>query len=245
MTETKKQIMGHDNAKAANARQKRGGVRVKRLLDLYCGGGGAGYGYEQAGFYVVGVDLFPQPRHRGGFIQGDAIKYLLKNYGKFDAVHASPPCQAYSSASKQFRAAGKKYCDLVAKTRDALISTGLPYVIENVPGSPLIDPITLCGQSFGMRTYRHRLFESNIPLTAPPHIPHTTPNAKMGRPAINGEFIQYVGHFPGVKQVQEMTGLHWLGQKELAQSIPPQYTRYLGEQILAFINSDTPPQTPR
>lgn len=208
-----------------------------KILDLYCGGGGASYGYELGGWDVVGVDLNPQPKYRGKFIQAEAIEFVKANYHKFDAIHASPPCQAYSMASMQFRQSGKEYVDLIEDTRRELIKTGLPYVIENVPGSPLIDPIELCGSMFGMRTYRHRLFESNIELKCPPHPKHVSPNAKMGRPVKEGEFIQYVGHFSGVKLVQEMTGLSWLGQKELAQSIPPQYTKYIGEQLLAFIDS--------
>ena len=114
---------------------------------------------------------------------------------------------------------------------------GKPYVIENVPGSPLMQPIELCGSMFGMKTYRHRLFESNIPLKSPHHPLHTKPNAKMGRRIKEGEFIQYVGHCSNVKMVQEMTGLTWLGQKELAQSIPPQYTKYIGEQIIRILNT--------
>ena len=112
-----------------------------KLLDLYCGGGGAGYGYEQVGFDVTGVDKFPQPKHRGKFILSDAIEYLKAHWHEYDAVHASPPCQAYSMASMQFRKAGKEYCDLIEPTRTALIETGLPYIIENVPGSPLITPV--------------------------------------------------------------------------------------------------------
>jgi len=207
-----------------------------RLLDLYCCGGGASYGYEQAGFDVTGVDIVDQPRHRGKFVKGDAIEFLNANHQNFDVIHASPPCQAHSMAAKQWRLLGKEYPDLIAPTRAALKETGLPYIMENVPGAPLVDPIEMCGAMFGMRTYRHRLFESNMPLTAPPHPNHDAPNAKMGRPPKDDEFIQYVGHFPGVKLVQEMTGLHWLGQKELAQSIPPQYTLYLGRQVLNFLD---------
>jgi DNA (cytosine-5)-methyltransferase 1 len=212
-------------------RNKRNGMK-RRILDLYCGGGGASYGYELAGWDVVGVDIAPQYKYKGEFIQADAIEYVRTHFREFDAIHASPPCQAYSLASMQFRKKGKKYVDLIADTRRELINTGLPYVIENVPGSPLIDPIELCGAMFGIATYRHRLFESNINLKAPPHPEHIAPNAKMGRPVKEGEYIQYIGHFSGVKLVQQMTGLHWLGQKELAQSIPPQYTKFIGRQIL-------------
>lgn len=207
-----------------------------KLLDLYCCGGGAGYGYVQAGYDVTGVDIEPQPKHRGNFIQADAIEYLKAHFREYDVIHASPPCQAYSMASMQFRKGGKEYVDLIEVTRRELIKTGKPYIIENVPGSPLINPIELCGSMFGMRTYRHRLFESNIELKAPPHPEHTAPNAKMGRKPKDGEFIQYVGHFSGVGLVQEMTGLYWLGQGELAQSIPPQYTKYIGEQLMVALS---------
>jgi len=208
---------------------------MKKLLDLYCCGGGAGHGYELAGFDVTGVDIEPQPKHKGKFILSDAIEYLKAHYSEYDAVHASPPCQAYSLSSMQFRKKGKEYIDLVSITRDELKKIGLPYIIENVPGSPLVNPIELCGSMFGMKTYRHRLFESNIPLIAPVHFAHINKSAKMGRKVKENEFVQYVGHFSGVKDVQEMTGLHWLGQYELAQSIPPQYTEYIGKQLLEYL----------
>jgi len=204
-----------------------------RLLDLYCCAGGASFGYEQAGFKVVGVDIEPQPKYRGEFVQADAIEYLRENWQNFDAIHASPPCQSYSTASMQFRLTGKTYPDLIAVTRIELIKTGKPYVIENVPGSPLINPIELCGAMFGLRTYRHRLFESNFKIVVPEHPKHINKNARMGRRAKPDEFIQYVGHFSGVRTVAEMTGLTWLGQYELAQSIPPAYTKFIGEQIIS------------
>lgn len=206
-----------------------------KLLDLYCCGGGASHGYELAGFEVTGIDINPQPKYKGAFFQSDAIQYLIENWRNFDAIHASPPCQAYSLSSMQFRKKGKRYVDLISATREALLQTGLPYVIENVPGSPLINPIQLCGSMFNMQSYRHRLFESNIALTAPMHPEHINVNAKMGRKPKVGEFIQYVGHFSGVKKVQDMTGLHWLGQGELAQSIPPQYTKYIGGQLIKHL----------
>jgi len=206
-----------------------------KLLDLYCCGGGAGHGYENAGYDVTGIDNEPQPKHRGKIIIADAIEYLKLHFQEYDIIHASPPCQKYSMSSMQFRKAGKEYVDLIEITRNELIKTGKPYIIENVPGAPLNNPIELCGAMFGMRTYRHRLFESNMPIKAPEHPKHKNPNAKMGRKAKEHEHIQYVGHFSGVKEVQEMTGLHWLGQYELAQSIPPQYTEYLGNQIRLFL----------
>lgn len=211
------------------------GFSKLKLLDLFCGGGGAAYGYELAGFDVTGVDNVPQPKYKGNFIQSDAILYLKENFQFYDVIHASPPCQKYSMASMQFRIKGKEYVDLISITRKELISTRKPYIMENVPGSPLINPILLCGSMFDMATYRHRLFESNMPLIAPIHFKHIHLNTKMGRPIKENEFVQYVGHFSGVKEVQEMTGLHWLGQSELAQSIPPKYTKYLGEQVKTFL----------
>jgi DNA (cytosine-5)-methyltransferase 1 len=208
-----------------------------RLLDLYCCAGGASFGYEQAGFEVVGVDIEPQPKYRGTFIQSDAIEYLREHWQEFDAIHASPPCQSYSTSSMQFRLNGKVYPDLIEATRIELIKTSKPYIIENVPGSPLIDPVELCGTMFGLRTYRHRLFESNFKIDVPEHPKHINKNAKMGRRAKPDEFIQYVGHFSGVQIVAEMTGLTWLGQYELAQSIPPAYTKFIGEQLISYLQN--------
>lgn len=208
-----------------------------KLLDLFCCSGGASFGYEKAGFDVTGIDIEHQPKYKGKFIQADAFEYLRNNYQNFDAIHASPPCQAYSKSSMQFRKNGKVYPDYIGLIRNELIKTGKPYIIENVPESPLINPIILCGAMFGLRTYRHRLFESNIQLIAPEHPKHIALNAKMGRKPKENEFIQYVGHFSGVSIVQEMTGLLWLGQSELAQSIPPQYTEFLGNQLLSYLNN--------
>ena len=135
----------------------------------------------------------------------------------------------------QFRIAGKSYDDLIAITRKELIKTGKHYVIENVPGSPLKNYIILCGNMFGIRTYRHRLFETSFYIKQPRHPQHGARNAKMGRKPKPWEFVQYMGHFSGVKIVQDFTGLHWLGQKELAQSIPPQYTEWIGRKLIKAI----------
>jgi DNA (cytosine-5)-methyltransferase 1 len=202
-----------------------------KLLDLFCCGGGAGFGYELAGFDVTGVDIEPQPKHRGKFVLSDALEYVRNHGHEYDAIHASPPCQAYTMAAQQWRLEGKEYPDLIAATRAALINTGLPYIIENVPGSPLESPFVLCGSMFGMMTYRHRLFEANFAIDVPAHPHHVAKNAKMGR-----EYLQYVGHFSGVPMARAMTGLHWLGQYELAQSIPPQYTNFIGEQLMKVLS---------
>jgi DNA (cytosine-5)-methyltransferase 1 len=210
---------------------------IVRLLDLYCCGGGAAMGYAYAGFEVVGVDIEPQPYYPFEFNQGDAIEFVLDNYHLFDAIHASPPCQAFTKAGKEHRKAGKVYDDFLSETRDVLQAIGMPYIIENVPDAPMQNPIELCGAMFGLETYRHRLFESNIPLVAPPHPVHVAKNAKMGRKPVQGEFIHVVGHFSGVGFGQRAMGIPWLGQKELAQAIPPAYTEYLGRQLMGSLNN--------
>ncbi len=209
-----------------------------RLLDLFCCAGGAGHGYYLAGFEVTGVDIKPQPKHPDHmeFIQADAIEYVKRHGHKYDAIAASPPCQAHTKASKVARANGKEYECFIERTRDALREIGKPYIIENVPDSPLIEPIVLCGAMFGLKTYRHRLFESNIKLEVPDHPTHTAKNAKMGRPPKEGEFIQVAGHFSGVPFAREAMGISWMGQKELAQAIPPSYTEFLGKQLIEHLN---------
>ncbi len=136
-----------------------------RLLDLFSGAGGAAMGYHRAGFEVVGVDIAPQPHYPFEFIQGDALLYLqavpwLRDLSRFDAIHASPPCQAYSQASAQWdsRLGADRHPDLLPEVRMLLEATGLPWVIENVPSSPMSNYVVLCGSSFGLGVRRHRWF---------------------------------------------------------------------------------------
>jgi DNA (cytosine-5)-methyltransferase 1 len=189
-------------------------------------------GYHIAGFDVFGVDIVAQPKYPFCYAIDDALDYLAKNGHKFDAIHASPPCQQYTSAGNEQRKKGKTYPDLVAKTRALLITVGKPWVIENVPGSPLINPIILCGTMFGLEIYRHRLFEASFDLEAPAHPEHIATQVKMGRAPKQGEFVQPVGHFSGVQIARDAMGIQWLGQKELAQAIPPAYTKFIGEQLV-------------
>jgi DNA (cytosine-5)-methyltransferase 1 len=129
-----------------------------RLLDLFCGAGGAGMGYHRAGFTVIGVDLNPQPHYPFEFHQADALTFPLDGY---DAIHASPPCQHYSKMSLCKPGLADTYPDLVEPTRQRLAAAGVPYIIENVEGAPLIEPTRICGSGLGMRLQRHRLFETN------------------------------------------------------------------------------------
>jgi DNA (cytosine-5)-methyltransferase 1 len=149
-----------------------------RLLDLFCGAGGVAVGYSRAGFEVIGVDLRPQPNFPFQFIQADALSMNAEFLASFDAIHASPPCQAYSDLAKRNRN-GDKWPKLIEPVRGMLSETGLPYVIENVEGAPLRNPTVLCGTMFkGLRVIRHRLFESNFFIMSPlmGDIPRSTPS---------------------------------------------------------------------
>ena len=143
-----------------------------KLLDLYCCAGGAALGYHRAGFDVTGVDIDPQPNYPYGFMQADALALDDDFLARFDAIHASPPCQAFSDLAKRNGNAAD-WPDLIGGTRDLLESAGKPWVIENVEGAPLLSPIVLCGTMFpGLRVIRHRLFETSFPAEQPRHIPH-------------------------------------------------------------------------
>lgn len=155
-----------------------------RLLDAFCGAGGAGMGYHRAGFEVTGVDIQPQKRYPFRFIQGNALEYIYKHGHEYDAIHTSPPCQTHTNLNniKKIKASTEaNYLDLVPQTRALLEMIGKPYVIENVVGAPLLNPMMLCGSMFGLKVYRHRLFESSVLLFAPPHYPHRDKTPSSGR----------------------------------------------------------------
>ncbi len=205
-----------------------------KLLDLFCCQGGASEGYHRAGFGVTGIDKDPQPRypwpHR--FYQRDALDFLHRHGKRFDAIHASPPCQLYTNAQ---RIQNNEHPDLLGPVRDLLLDLGKPFVIENVPGAPLRDPIELCGAMFDLKTYRHRLFESNVDISAPDHPDHVARTTKMGRPPKDGEFMHVVGNFSGVKRAREAMGIDWMTRDGLRESIPPAYTEHIGRQLLAVV----------
>lgn len=214
-----------------------------RLLDLFCGAGGAGMGYHRAGFEVVGVDINPQPNYPFAFVRADAIQYALAHGWAFDAIHASPPCQAHSQLRQLHKSAdyGDRHIDLIPQTRFVLNALGAPYVIENVPGAraALRNPITLCGATFGLKVYRHRLFESNVMLFAPEHAPHRDNTPSAGRGVSAKGFVSVIGS-GGIQGIDGSSaayknmamGIDWMTQKELAQSIPPAYTEYIGRQLM-------------
>ena len=202
-----------------------------RLLDVFCGAGGAAVGYHRAGFEVVGVDINPQPNYPFEFHQGDALHFLAEHWREFDAVHASPPCQRYSAMSNCRPGLAEEYPDLIAATRNLLELTGLPYVIENVPGSPLRPDLTLCGQMFGLELYRHRVFESNVFLWQPGHPKHRVPASRAGhwKP---GTIMSVSGHVSPIAVARKAMGIDWMNRAELAESIPPAYSQHVGEQLI-------------
>lgn len=213
---------------------------MTRLLDLFCCQGGASAGYALAGFKVTGVDLADQPRYPFDFIQGDALAYLDENadYIKatYSAIAGSPPCQGHSKTQQLWH---RDWPDLIDPFRQRLIKIGLPYVIENVVGAPLNNPVTLCGAMFGLRTYRHRLFETGggFVLTQPDEPEHLWKLTKMGRKPVDGQFIHAVGNFSGVKIVKKDWGVEWMDRDGIRESIPPAYTRFIGTQLMQYLVS--------
>lgn len=205
-----------------------------RLLDAFCRQGGAGKGYADAGFDVTGIDIDPQPLYPYRFVQGDAVAFIREHGAEFDFIHTSPPCQLDSDCQ---RLHGNQHPDLIDPTRDALETTGRPWVIENVRGAlpKLRQPVMLCGAMFGLETYRHRYFEpgGGFRLEQLPHSAHTVPQAKMGRPVPSGHFGQFVGNFSGVPLARRVMGVPWMTREGIRECIPPAYTEWIGRAFLA------------
>jgi len=208
-----------------------------KLLDLFCGVGGASVGYAEAGLEVTGIDLKHGKRYPFTYIKGDVLTYLndMDFLRSFDVIHASPPCQTHSITQHLRNAQGKSTSkiDLIPETRAALIASGKPYVIENVPGSPLIDPIQLCGSSFGLKVRRHRLFESNMKLVG-----SVCDHKSQGRPigvygSLNDQIPNGGKTATTIDEARDAMGMPWAIWTELVEAIPPVFTKYIGEQIRA------------
>ncbi len=216
--------------------------RPPRLLDLFCCAGGAATGYSDAGFEVIGVDIDPQPNYPFCFIRSDALTLDLKFLKTFDAIHASPPCQSYSDLAKR-NGNADSWPRLVEPVRDILIRSGLPYVIENVEGAPLKNPVMLCGTMFkGLRVLRHRLFEANFPILTPKHGLHPRVHTKDKRKSHYGktddmlDFVQVTGGGnSSVAAARDAMGIAWMKKSELNEAIPPAYTCLIGRQLLAYV----------
>lgn len=202
-----------------------------RLLDLFCGAGGAAMGYHRAGFdEIVGVDINPQPHYPFTFIQADAMEFPLEG---FDLIHASPPCQAYSRTRVIHPEIERP--DLLPRTRTRLQASGIPWIIENVPGAPMKPKIILCGQMFELPIYRHRLFETSFPFRQSPQHPRhkeRTTSAHGGAHYRTAKIITVAGYCSDTARARAALGTPWMSRDECNQAIPPAYTEYIGKQII-------------
>lgn len=218
-----------------------------RLLDLFCGVGGAARGYQWAGFHVTGVDINPQPDYAGDeFIQADAIEFaadLCDGYPwEFDAIHASPPCQAFTTMSNRWRGAGGKadsHVNLIAQTRELLEMSRRPYVIENVPGAKaeMRSPFTLSGGMFGLAVDRPRLFESNVFIFTYRAPKPVDPIGVYGK-AHDGRrlFTRADGTeqraASSLQEARAAMGMDWGDWDGVREAIPPAYTEWIGRQLM-------------
>jgi len=225
-----------------NSERKNGAaVRVQRLvqpsrpkaLDLYCCAGGAAMGLHEAGYDVTGVDIVPQPNYPFPFLLGNALDADLSGY---DLVWASPPCQAHSTLKHR---TGKDYECFIARTREKLEAWGGVWIIENVMGAPLRNPVRLCGSAFGLNVRRHRIVESNVPLVGvecrhdeqPEPIDVSGTGARRKGPRLDDKGGNSRKPL-NLKQAQDAMGMDWTNRKEISQAIPPAYAEYLARQTL-------------
>jgi DNA (cytosine-5)-methyltransferase 1 len=248
-------VQGRVTRRSPGATGKEGEDMKPRLLDLFCGAGGAAMGYHRAGFDVVGVDINPQSNYPFPFHCGDALAFMerdIDNLGEFigvnwDAIHASPPCQAHTTMSNRWRGAGGKaddHVDLIGETRALLEQTRLPWVIENVPGAKgqMRSPVTLDGSMFGLGVVRPRLFESNVLLSPPQGMISRVlePVGVYGK-AHDGRLLwaradgteQRAAR--SLKEARTAMGIDWMEWRELAEAIPPAYTEWIGRQLLECV----------
>ena len=213
-----------------------------RLLDLFCGAGGAGMGYHRAGFEIVGVDINPQPHYPFEFHQADALTFPFDG---FDAIHASPPCQQFTAYRRRGDGVGDGYPNLISIVRVLLRDAGVPYIIENVPGAPLQSYVQLCGTGFGLLVERHRWFETNFTLPGmpcahgrnTPRFPQATNRRNLRRTVEIG-----VWRIPLPVQQWAME-IDWMTREELSEAIPPAYTEFIGGYLLDHLADLAPTGT--
>jgi DNA (cytosine-5)-methyltransferase 1 len=219
-----------------------------RLLDLFCGAGGAAVGYARAGFAVVGVDIAPQPHYPYNLVRGNAlsVRRWTELLGPFDAIHASPPCQGYGAAT--FTLVTRRAPRLIEQLRPELEATGLPFVIENVVGAPLREPTLLCGSMVGLEIKRHRLFETSFPL---PQLAcehdrwrnRYPTNARRVTKAQTSPVVHVYGTGGGAGKRLDLwrwaMGVPWMETKaEITEAIPPAYAQLIGEHLLAHLRAE-------
>lgn len=205
-----------------------------RLLDLFSCAGGAAVGYHRAGFDVVGVDIDPQPNYPFEHHVADALEFPVDG---FDAVHASPPCQSFTAYRRKGHGVGDGYPDLIEATRAKLAASGLPYIIENVPGAPLRDWVQVCGTGLDLDVQRHRWFESNVPLFGVP-CAHGAKAARFAQATnrANKRRTVEVGVWRIPLHVQQAAmGVDWMTLGELSEAVPPAYTEHLGIQLMRAV----------
>lgn len=205
-----------------------------KLLDLFCGAGGAAMGYHRAGFdEIVGVDIHPQKNYPFTFIQGDATQPPV-DLSSFDLIHASPPCQRWADGFVKYR---DDHPDHISITRELLKTSGKPYIIENVKRAPLINAVMICGGALGCMTdqlqlHRHRKFEANFPLMGASCMsPRRLTVSVVGNGTPSGN-RKTIGRNPTIAEKREAMGIDWTTRKELSEAVPPAYTEYLGRQFL-------------
>lgn len=194
-------------------------------------------GYYRAGFDVVGVDSEKQPRYPFDFVQADALEYLDRHGSEFDVIHASPPCRDHTVLAARVGKGTVETGWLLPAIRDRLIALGRPWVVENVPGAPMRKDLTLCGGMFGLRTYRHRWFESSVYLERPEHPPHTIRTSTKKRRScwdagLHASVTGHVGTYVG----RLAMGIEWMTAKGLSQAIPPVYTEFIGYQLIDYLS---------
>lgn len=231
-----------------------------RLLDLFCGAGGAAKGYHDAGVSdIVGVDIAPQPRYPFEFVQSDALEFLAEHHQEFDCFHASPPCQGYSVMNNLPWLRNREYPLLILPTMEMFEAIGKPYVLENVMGARHgakglskrglgahgLKAGWLCGAMFGRPLYFHRLFATNFPWLIPGHPKHRSrilAGRLLGNRARTVGFQELgahkegsgIGHAKGWHRAAEAKGIDWMTRNELSEAIPPVYTEYIGRWLLHF-----------
>jgi len=211
--------------------------RTFRILDLCCGAGGAGVGYQRAGFEVTGVDIAPQTNCPYETYIEDVLKWDDWDY---DAIHFSPPCQRWTTMNATTTASS--HPDLYTPMLPVLDATGLPYVIENVPTSPLKPSLVLCGTMFDLVTKdstkelrRHRVFETNWRIKSPARsCNHTRPPVWAAGHSPNQEYRDLYGQCP-MHERQEAWGIDWMTRDELMESIPPAFTEFIGLQLIEHL----------
>lgn len=214
------------------------------LLDLFCGAGGAAEGYSLAGFEVVGIDVEPQPNYPFEFVRRDAMRIPNSYLEKFDVVHASPPCQAYSDLAARTGNA-HAWPKLIKPVRKKLAASGKLTILENVEGAPMPEAFVLCGTMFdNLRVLRHRLFEVNFPIEVPECEPHPLVHTLDKRRNHYGktdewkDFVQVTGGGNcSVDAASDAMGIDWMTKRELNESIPPAYTEYVGRWAMKALHA--------